>query len=477
MRSSFSIIIICVCLALHAVSAGAEDQSSSDVLGEISGIENVDISSERCAEPPAAVSGCPEPILCPPCPEAASSDRGELDELAEADLEFFRKRVVAVLEEKRLDRDYAASLQAEFKNLAFMYRRLRSMAEVNFWISELYRREGEYEAMLVTLSRLIYLYPGSQYDERAREQIADLLSGRLKKHKKYDLGLLDGPARVPRAERFVKMLEIMSSFRERKYYPMVVEQCDEFLMDYPRHERADLVLTYKASSFVEMREYRSAALALERLAELYPESSIRSASLFELARLFADKLREYEKAAAAYEEIVSDYPDGPQTLSSYQNMAAVYEKRLKRHESAIRALEEIIRKYPGTPEALSSFEQMADIQGSTKDYKAAVETLGRLADMFKGNPSALDALERGAKIASGRLKYHELQITMLQRVADEYPDTDNAGDALYSIADTMEKRLGDAVGAVNVYKTLVEKYPGHRRASAAKKRVEKLLGQ
>jgi TolA-binding protein len=457
-------------LSVPGISSGQEGAASTDVLGEIAGgIQDINLSSEKCAEPTPETLKCPEP---------GSGGAGIDRKLASEDLEFLRERVVAVLEEKRLDRKYASSLQKELKNYTLMYWMLPATADVFFWRAELHRRGGEHEAMLVTLSKLIYEYPGSEYDDWAREGITNLLSekGKLKRHRKYDHGLLEGPGGGSSADRFVKMLEHVSFFRERKYYPFVVEGCDEFLRRYPRHERADLVLTYKASAYVEMKQYRGATLSHERLTEIFPESSIRSASLFELARIYVDHLKEYEKAVAAYEEIVSAYPDGPETLSSYQNMALVYEKRLKRHESAIMALKAIIAKYPETPEALAAFKQMADIQVSSKDHKAAVESLSRLADMFRGE-DAIKALERGAKLASLRLKYHELQIKLLQRIVDEYPESENAVNALYSIGDTMEKKLGDSAGAVNVYKSLIEKYPDHKLAASASKRVKKILGQ
>ncbi|MCK4911459.1 MAG: tetratricopeptide repeat protein, partial [Thermodesulfovibrionales bacterium] len=74
-------------------------------------------------------------------------------------------------------------------------------------------------------------------------------------------------------------------------------------------------------------------------------------------------------------------------------------------------------------------------------------------------------------------KDYELQIQMLRRIVDEYPNREEAVVALNSIADTYQKRLGNSAEAVKVYKSLIEKYPEHKTAESARKKVDKLLGQ
>ena len=153
-----------------------------------------------------------------------------------------------------------------------------------------------------------------------------------------------------------------------------------------------------------MKEFESAAYSLIWLIKLYPESSMRSTALFDLALIYEERLKEYERSVQTYEWLVKDYPDGEQTLSSYQRAAVLYDKKLRNPAGAIKKLEAIVTKYPGDKASLEAFIYMSGLYSSQKQYADSVKSLNRLASMFKGSDDAVKALEEATKIASDRMK-------------------------------------------------------------------------
>ncbi len=472
----------------HVAEAPAAEEPASSVSEEPEPV--VCPEPVICEEPEPVICPEPEPVpecpSCPPpptCPDLISLESNaallaaDRDSNASAILAVLRDEVALLKKAKSVDKDYVANLINETEIFMGMYRELPVAAEALFLKAELYGMNKLYEARFVALAKLLFEYPDGDFAAGAVTGIRGLFTGKLKKALKYDKGLTKGTSKSQWPDRYAEALEMLHEYKDSKYLPFLMVEYDEFLGRYPRHEFAETALRFKAEGHATNKDYDSQAFTLTWFIKLYPDSAMRSPVLFDLANVYETSLKEYEKAVQTYEVLVTDYPDGEQTLTSYQRAAELYDKKLKSTDGAVMSLEAIVTKFPGDKAALAAFLYMADLQESKKQYGEAVKSLNRLADMFKGDDAAVEALVDSAKIASLKMKNYELQISVESRIVDEYPDREEAVIALNSIAETNVKQLDKTADAINIYKALIKQYPDHKLAQAARKKVDKLLGQ
>ncbi|MCK4912022.1 MAG: tetratricopeptide repeat protein [Thermodesulfovibrionales bacterium] len=465
-------------------SEPVSDEAMSAIADEI---KSVDLGQEQCDEPETVT--CPEPEPCPECPPppkcpeliSFSSNDAILavdrESSATQNLAVLRDEVAVLLKAKSVDKDHVANLIIETEIFMDMYRELPLSAEALFLKAELLSMSKLYEARLITLTKLLFEYPDGDFAETAVTGIRGLYTGKLKKALKFDKGITKGTSQSEWADRYAQALEMLHEFNDAKYLPFLMAEYNEFLSRYPRHKFAETALRFKAEGYATTKNHESRAFALTWFIKLYPDSEMRSAVLFDLATVYEESLKEYGKAVQTYELLVADYPEGEQTLASYQRAAEIYDKKLKNTDGAVKSLEAIVTRFPGDKAALAAFLYMADLQQSKKQYAKAVRSLNSLADMFKGDDAAVKALVDSAKIASVKMKDYELQIQVQSRLVDEYPNREEAVIALNAIAETNVKQLDNTTDAINVYKALIKQYPDHKLAEAARKKVDKLLGQ
>ncbi len=470
--------------AAEAQESTVSDEAMSAIADEI---KSGDLCQAQCEEP--EVVTCPEPEPCPECPPApkcpdlfslesnAAMLAADRESNALANLAVLRDEVAALMKQKSVDKDHVANLIIETEVFMDMYRELVLSAEALFLKAELQSMNKLYEARLITLTKLLFEYPDGDFAEKAVTGIRGLYTGKLKKALKFDKGITKGTSQSQWADRYAQALEMLHEFSDSKYLPFLMAEYNEFLSRYPRHKFAEMALRFKAEGYAATKDYESQAFTLSWFTKLYPDSTMRSAVLFDLATVYEKNLKEYEKAVQTFELLVADYPDGEQTLASYQRAAELYDKKLKNPDGAVKSLEAIVTKYPGDKAALAAFLYMADLQESKKQYAEAIKSLNRLADMFKGDDAAVEALVDSAKLASGKMKDYELQIQVQSRLVDEYPNREEAVIALNAIAETNLKQLDKIADAINIYKALIKQYPDHKLATAARKKVDKLLSQ
>jgi TolA-binding protein len=463
--------------------------TSEKMLGAIAeNIKSVDFEGAKCNEPEAVV--CPEQAPCPECPPplqaltsltlmsentVLASDR---EVTAGMNLGVLRDEVAKLSNLKKVKKDYVSFLIIEADTYMKMYRELPASAEALYLKSELLLMNKEYEGRLVVLAKLLFEYPESEFVEKAVSGIRGLFTGKLKKALKYDKGITEGSTVEGWADRYSIALGLLHEFSEKKYLPYLMVEYDEFLERYPRHSFAEQALRFKAEGYANAKKknHLASAFTLKWLVDLYPQSSSRSESMFELARVYEKELKAYGKAVNTLKSLVAGYPDARETLASYQKSAELYDKKLKNSPGAINSLEAIVTKYPKDTAALAAFRYMADLQVSSKQPAEAVKSLNRLADMFKGVDSAVEALIDASKIA-GKMKDYQLQIDELNRIVDEYPNREEAVISLNTVAEINLKQLKDTAAAINIYKSLIKKYPSHKLADGARKKVDKLLSQ
>jgi len=216
----------------------------------------------------------------------------------------------------------------------------------------------------------------------------------------------------------------------------------------------------------------SGIFGFKKLLALYPNSSYRAEAMLAIADLQRLRLKEYEKAASNYKVLIAQYPKHKLTKHAYESLALTQSEHLRLYPEAIATNEKIVSLYPQDKVALKALQDMAELQAKkVGEPESAVVTLRKLATMFHGH-EATDALEDAIKLADKKVKNDKLAFDIRQQLVTDYPDSKQAPDALFDMAEYAEKS-GDATQAKALYERLIEQYPNEK--SLVKKARERVI--
>lgn len=191
----------------------------------------------------------------------------------------------------------------------------------------------------------------------------------------------------------------------------------------------------------------------------YPNSTAAPEAIYARAHVL-DQQGDLIKAFDAYQELISNYQ------ASHRYAAAI-----KRQEHVAHAAADGVIK--------NNFLGM-----KTRIAPSKIETmLGQVRD---NAPQASSAPK--AQFAIGKVWQQsgnsEKAIAAFRRISSDYPDSPQAPEALYQIGETLilktkkgNKNKANYDNATNIYNDLIQRYPNHKRASDARKRIAGLGGQ
>jgi len=244
----------------------------------------------------------------------------------------------------------------------------------------------------------------------------------------------------------------------------------DFLKRFSNDSHADEVQILLAHN-MGAGSAESGIFGFKKLLALYPNSSYRAEAMLAIADLQRLRLKEYDKAANNYKILIAQYPDHKLTKFAYDNLALTQSSHLRLYPEAIVTNEKIVSLYPQDKVALKALQNMAELQAKkVGDPESAVVTLRKLATMFHGH-EATDALEDAIKIADKKVKNDKLAFDIRQQLVTDYPDSKQAPDALFDMAEYTEK-IGNKVQAKALYERLIEQYPNEKSLiKKARKRV------
>jgi TolA-binding protein len=158
-------------------------------------------------------------------------------------------------------------------------------------------------------------------------------------------------------------------------------------------------------------------------------------------------------------------PEEPPAVSLYRQGKVHYDH--DRFDQALQFFDQVVRGYPENPLAAYAANLSLDILNLKKDY-AGLEKLARryAADRVLMQHESLReivpkilphvALKQAQRIFDEK-KYPEAAEAFL-RVADEFPESDIAGSALYNAALSYEK-AGIQAKVLEIHRRLVRQYP------------------
>jgi len=392
-------------------------------------------------------------------------------------MDFLRSEVYFYLDDKA-GSDVLAYLASELDKYYFTYRDVPGTEEALYLKARIYAKWRKYERELVCLLKILYEYPEGAFHKKARTDAMEILSGKLKRDLSGSPDILAGGKGGSRADDQAAMLEALMRLNGSDYLELQMQELGEFLSYYPRHPKSDLMMTFKASNYIRMKNYEAAAHTLRRLAAFYPDSPLRPESMYMLGLVYSDNLKKYQASVDVFLEIIKVHPKSSKALSSYERAAELYDKKLDNPDRAIDMLEDIVSRYPGTDAAHRAFTYMAGIHEDGKRYKDAFDAFKRQADMFTARPDlAMESMFEAGRVAEKRLKDDRLYVDTMLDTYKRFPRHQRSAEALDEAAMKYERDFSDRENAKKYYRMVFEEFPSHKLARSARSRLDSILAR
>ncbi|MFO1008970.1 MAG: MG2 domain-containing protein [Planctomycetota bacterium] len=226
-----------------------------------------------------------------------------------------------------------------------------------------------------------------------------------------------------------------------------------FLASAPGHPRAAFALRRIAELDAKHGRTVQALTALDELAALPQpgadatfeerdeDARLRMQAVMEKGRLLLGQKR-FDAAAAAFDEYAKRFPSGPDWSNAQSSLVECDFQRAEDHEQH--------ERFPEARAAWTAF-----LAAHPLDARAA-EIARRIGATFASE--ATSALERGKRPGAaddGKARAKELfqsAVDEWRKLAQRFPSSNPASQALVAIGTTLEERLGDLEGAVAAYR-------------------------
>ena len=221
---------------------------------------------------------------------------------------------------------------------------------------------------------------------------------------------------------------------------------------------ADTMLT-EAKAYQSSGKNRKALSTYKKVAKNYPNSTAAPEALYARAHML-DQQGDLVKAFDAYQELIKGYQGSHR-----------YSTALARQEYVAYAAANGVIK--------NNFLGM-------KTNIAPSEVEKMLTDVRDNAPKASSAPK--AQFTIGKVWQKsgnaEKSIAAFRRISSDYPESKYAPEALYQIGEILilktkkgNKNKANYDNATNIYNELIQRYPSHKRAADARKRIKSLGSQ
>ena len=226
---------------------------------------------------------------------------------------------------------------------------------------------------------------------------------------------------------------------------------DQYVSLFPEHENIPLAALEKAKAYFHRAQYEKALEAFRALLDRYREKASpeqKASAEFHIARCLLE-LEKFDDAIAAYEAFLTHHPvdenwrEAQQSIvhTRYRKMESLQrqaEKELARWKREIQSEKRDPQKEPIPVRVTQRYD---NARGGWESFQQAYPLDGRIPNI----QLLLGKNERA-------LRRVEAAVGIWKDLASRFPKSDPASEALFLIAETTEKELGDYDKAVDLYK-------------------------
>lgn len=276
----------------------------------------------------------------------------------------------------------------------------------------------------------------------------------------------------------------------------------DFIRQYPNSEHENEIYMLLSNAFRKSKNYKAALAALDSIDN--PNSQLRETKQYLRYQLGMDAFVQgnYADAVSSFSAVIEDPTPSPVLTDSYywraeanyrlkdvsacQSDLVIYFSRPNVAQSPNRAMADYLQGYVAFGQknydgARIAFERhIGAIKSDAPTYADALNRIGdclfndrQFADAAKSYERAAALNTEGSDYALfqqgyslGLMKQPDAKVRVLQQLANKYPKSDYADDALYEIARVQMSQEKHA-DAVKTYETLLNKYARSNMARTA----------
>ena len=490
------------CLLLSFYAHAAEQQAASSIAAVPSGDQPKMLVKEQPKVVPVKVAPLPgEPsvsVTIPaPTPPAMDSDQEPLPldsgdrqllqrKQAQKKIGLLRATVKATEVHKGFfsglfstpERPIDKELLAETGRFIELYPGLPDTPEVYQLRAQVHQRIEDYRGAAVDWLVSLAAHPDSAFAFEARNGLQQLANEKLKDDAKTVRAMMEQLNKLSggREQRVADLLVFMGAQQDKKFAPIVIAECNSFLMrnrDYPHQDRIIDALAHQQA----LLDAQSAIYHFNELTALYPNSPLLPDSMLSIGNIQRTGLKHYDDAALSYKAVIAKFPDSKETGQAYEALADMYDQDMHDYSNALKTYDAIVARYKDEPLVRRSLQAEATIyQNKTNQPLEAIAAYRKLANTFKGK-EGLAALLQAEKLARYTVGDWKLSIEINRHIVNTYPDDPEAAKAMYANASIYDEKLKDRVQALNLYQQFVAHYPSHDLAGQARQRIKALQQQ
>ena len=352
------------------------------------------------------------------------------------------------------------ALMQDIELFLAIYSDLPITSEAMLLKGQMLAKQNHPEAAVVAWLQTMYEFPKSDTSLKARRSILDTIKSDWDDEADVVEGIIKHVPSKDIASRLRSLINQLYPINDQDIVQALTLLQLDFLKRFSDDPHADEVQILLAHN-MGAESAESGIFGFRKLLTLYPESSYRAEAMLAIADLQRLRLKAYQKAADNYKVLIAQYPEHKLAKLAYENLALTQAEHLKSYPEAIATNQKIVELYPEDKVSLKALQNIAKLQRSkTDEPEQAIATLRKLATMFHGF-EAPEALHDAIKIAEKKLKNEKLAFEIRQQLVNDYPQSDEAPEALFDMAEYAEQS-GDAAQAKALYTKLINQYPSEK---------------
>jgi TolA-binding protein len=223
----------------------------------------------------------------------------------------------------------------------------------------------------------------------------------------------------------------------------------------------------RAETLLEEQRYEQAAAAFRRLYERHPSFSQAPQAIYHTAEILNLYLQKYHEAVLAYLMVEKDYPGTELSRRAQRQVAEIYKNRLRDYPRAIVVYQRLLDS--GAEDGDRIQYEVADAYFRLENFEQARIEFDSLLKNYPDSPLLAEVAYRIAVTWSLEGQPVEAE-NAFRRVAERWPESTYALEALYGLATSLEERE-ELREALALLETLQGSYPN---SEAVKKKIEQV---
>ncbi len=219
-----------------------------------------------------------------------------------------------------------------------------------------------------------------------------------------------------------------------------------------RQRQAENEMSKALSHFSEAAHYLSQGAQAGGLSE-----AEQPKVLYDLGRIFEERLSDYPKAAEAYLQVVQGFPNFLSIDKATYRLAACYEK-MNRTEEAAGWYRDLVAKYPYSSYFQAAQSRMKSLAPGTAGAKAAIEVQEGIVDSarsdLQGARAQLDLAAMYARNGNSKQAIEEYR-----KVIAEAPSNELVAEAYRKMISLLDEKEKDYKGAAEAIEEMLARFP------------------